>query len=82
MEEDMEGSGSDLIEILLQHLPAGTEENHNKTCVSIAGTSADIRTEHLPNNVRKRYVYINLLGTTTSLRRILLAEFKCSRHIG
>jgi hypothetical protein len=40
----MEGSGSGLIQILSQHLPGGTQENHENS-----EDAAETRTDPLPN---------------------------------
>jgi hypothetical protein len=45
----LEGSGGDIIEVLLLHLPGGTEEKEETSLVRIAAVQIDIRTEYFPN---------------------------------
>jgi hypothetical protein len=41
--------------VFFRHFPGGTEENHENTSAKTAGVLADIRTEHLPNNIQELY---------------------------
>jgi hypothetical protein len=45
----VKGSDHGLIEVLFQHLPAGTEKEHAKLEVMIAGLQVEIRVQILPN---------------------------------
>jgi hypothetical protein len=58
---NLEGSGYDLIDVPLRHLPEGTEENNE---ISRSGLPAfsEIRTEYLPNISLVRPLHTNLFG--------------------
>jgi hypothetical protein len=45
--KDLEGSGCGLIEVLSQHLPRGTVENHDN--LRVVSALVDIRTKRLAN---------------------------------
>jgi hypothetical protein len=47
--KDLKGSGRDIIGVMCRHFFGGTEVNHEKTFVSIAGVSVKIRSEHHQN---------------------------------
>jgi hypothetical protein len=47
-----------LFEVLSQHLPGETEENHKK-CVRITGVPVEIQTEHNPITNPQRHRYTN-----------------------
>jgi hypothetical protein len=48
-------------EMLSQYFPGGSEENHLKTSVRIAGVLAETQTERLPNTGAECYHYTNSL---------------------
>jgi hypothetical protein len=48
------------IEVLPWYTPSGTEKNHVKASIRIAGMQAEIRTNHRPNSSLHRYRYTNL----------------------
>jgi hypothetical protein len=61
-EKILEISSRNLIEVLSQYVPVGTEEYHEKISVRIAGVQAGIRTEHLPTSSLDCYQCASLLG--------------------
>jgi hypothetical protein len=62
IENDLEGSGKDRIQILSQQFTEGTLENHKKGSKRIAGISEENLIRHLRRTNEKRNHYINLLG--------------------
>jgi hypothetical protein len=49
-----------LIDVLSQHCPRESEENHRN--LRISGVPAEIRTENLPNTSLEHYLKTNLFG--------------------
>jgi hypothetical protein len=56
--KDLEGSDSDLIEVLCRYFFRGIMEIH-KTPVTIAGVAPEYRTKHLPNTSLECWRYTN-----------------------
>jgi hypothetical protein len=57
---NLERNCRDLIEILTQHFPGGTDENHENPQKPVV--PAEIRTEHYPDTRPRRYRYVSPHG--------------------
>jgi hypothetical protein len=61
MEQNLEGSGLVLVDIITKNFPGGTEGSYEKASIKIIGVAAEIRTEDFVILSLELYRYVNLI---------------------
>jgi hypothetical protein len=77
--DDLEGSGSNLIEILSQHLPAGTKETHLSQSSRCADRDSN---QALPEYKTRTFPQTNVLGNLYVCNTIILLFEKAMALFG